>query len=281
MKLMLTEAVEALRSVHLPSLPEEVIRLKEELNAKYPNTVTIAKLISRNPEMFNHFLKLVNSNVTEADELITDATAAVNILGLEEIYNIFLASAFSHYITRDKNEREILNFCAKAGVAAAELAPYTGQGVARSEAYLAALTQNVGAIFLLRLKREGYEEVFFKQLSKPFSAYQEEAELMGTTHAYAGLIASKKWGMSPEISHTILLHHDTDFIGKTANHPKERQLVALIMLANYIVTASLGETFVTQEIRKLYNLGNMALSLPDTAIKNATQAVLKYSSKKK
>ncbi|SIN72530.1 HD-like signal output (HDOD) domain, no enzymatic activity [Sulfurivirga caldicuralii] len=279
MQLMLNEAVEALRRVHLPSLPEEVIRLKEELNAKYPNTVTIAKLISRNPEMFNHFLKLVNSNLTEADELIKDATAAVNILGLEEIYNIFLASAFSHYITRDKNEREILNFCAKAGVAAAELSPYAG-GIARSEAYLAALTQNVGAIFLLRLEREGYEEVFFKQLSKPFSAYREEAELMGTTHCYAGLIAAKKWGMAPEIGHTILLHHDTDFIGKTANHPKERKLVALIMIANYLVTASLGETFVTQEIKKLYTLGNVALSLPDTALKSASQAVLKYSKKK-
>ncbi len=274
MQAMLMEAVSALRNMHIPSLPEEVIRLKQELNAKYPNTVTVANLISRNPEMFNHLLKLVNSNLTETDEPIQDAQAAVNILGLDEIYNIFLASAFSRQIATNAVEREVLLFGAKAGVAAAEMAPWVGD-VGRSEAYLAALSQNIGAVFLMRLEYDGYQEVFFKQLSHPFSAYEQEAKLAKTTHAYAGVIVAKKWGMSPDIYQSILLHHDELFIGKTANHPKVRKLVALTMMANHIVTVNLGESFVTREVKRLRELAQKVLGLNDMAQRAATQAVLK------
>ncbi len=274
MQTFFMEAVSALRNMHIPSLPEEVIKLKQELNAKYPNTVTVAKLISRNPEMFNHFLKLVNSNLTETDEPIQDAQSAVNILGLDEIYNIFLASSFSKQVAINDVEKEVLRFGAKAGIAAAELVPWVG-GVSRSEAYLAALSQNIGAVFLMRLDREGYEEVFFKQLSYPFTAYEKEAKLMMTTHAYAGVIVAKKWGMSPDIYQTILLHHDEMYIGKTANHPQVRKLVALTMMANYIVTVNLGETFVTQEVKRMRELAQRVLSLTDNPIKAATRAVLK------
>ena len=274
MQAFFMEAVSALRNMHIPSLPEEVIKLKQELTAKYPNTVTVANLISRNPEMYNHFLKLVNSNLTETDEPIQDAQAAVNILGLDEIFNIFLASTFSKQIAVNEVEKEVLRFGALAGIAAAELSPWVG-GVSRSEAYLAALSQNIGAVFLMRLDREGYADIFFKQLSYPFTAHKKEADLMMTTHAYAGVIVAKKWEMSADIYQTILLHHDEMYIGKTANHPKVRHLVALTMMANYLITVNLGESFVTQEVKRMRQLAQRVLTLSDNALKSASRVVLK------
>ncbi|WP_294948458.1 HDOD domain-containing protein [Sulfurivirga sp.] len=278
MKDFLHEAVSLLRSIHVPSLPEEIIRLKEELNKKYPNTVTIARLISKNPEILNHFLKLVNANLTDTDEYIRDAQAAVNILGMQEIYNIFTASAFSRFIAKTTAERDILKHGAKTGVVAAELASFTGT-VTRSEAYLAALAQNMGAIFLLRLERDGYEETFFQQMAWPFKAYLEEAKIMQTTHAYAGVIVARKWDMPADIYQAILLHHDEQFIGKTANHPKVRILVALIMMSNYLVSASLGENYMTSEIKRMRQLAQTVLELPNTATRSATNMLLKYCDK--
>ncbi len=275
MQAMLHEAVSKLRQVHLPSLPETVIRLKEELNAKYPNTVVVANLIQKNAEMSTLFLKLANAQRNDEDEPVRDVQSAINILGLEEVYNTFVSAAFMQQIVRSADEKEVLKFSAKVAIAAAKLAPFA-QDIPRSEAYLAAVAQNMGAIFLMRLDWEGYTETFFKQLAHPFSAYKEEAKLIGTTHAYAGLIVAKKWQMPAAVYESVLLHHDEAYIAKTANHPRTRQLVALTMMANYIVTTTLGEAFVTQEIRKMRELANHVIQLPDTAIKNAAQAVLKY-----
>jgi HD-like signal output (HDOD) protein len=208
------------------------------------------------------------------NRFIKNANAAVNILGLEEIH-AFLASAFSEYITENHDEREILTFGIKAGVAAAELSVWTGD-ITRSEAYLAALSQNIGAIFLMRLNRRGYKEIFFKQLSHPFSAYDKEMQLMGTSHAYTSMIVAKRWNMAPEIYQAILLHHDEQFLVKTTNHPKTRKLVALMMLANYIVTAELGETFITNELKTMREMALTVLTLPENAIKAASTAVLKW-----
>ena len=47
MQAKLAEAAKIYNKAQIPSLPEELIRLKEELNKKYPNTVTIANLSSR------------------------------------------------------------------------------------------------------------------------------------------------------------------------------------------------------------------------------------------
>ena len=86
MKNKLTKASNILNSLTIPTIPEEVLKLKEELNRKYPNTVTIANLISHNPELLAEFLNLANANLTNSNSEIKDAKNAVNSLGLDKIY---------------------------------------------------------------------------------------------------------------------------------------------------------------------------------------------------
>ncbi len=70
-------AAKILSESSVPNLPEEIVRLKEELNKKYPNTVTIANLISNNPVLLGDFLNLVNTNITDEKTEVKDAKAAV------------------------------------------------------------------------------------------------------------------------------------------------------------------------------------------------------------
>jgi len=270
----LKKASELLAKVALPTLPEEIIRIKEELNRRYPNTVTVANLIAHHPELLNSFLDLVNSSITHIDEPIHDARSAVNLLGLDELYNIFLASAFCERIAQSDEEREILQHGAMAGIAAAELS-YWVEGVNRSEAYLAGLTQNIGAIYMTRVE-SNYMHFFHDQLSKPFTAYEAELNRYGTAHTFVGTLVAKKWHIDPETYKAILLHHDRHFSTRATGHEKARKLIALIMVANYVVSVTLGEHFITRELKSYRDAGMEVINLPDIAITAASAAVMKW-----
>jgi HD-like signal output (HDOD) protein len=274
MQQALKKAGELLTQVKVPSLPQEVIQIQEELNKRYPNTVTVANLIAHHPELLNSLLDLVNSSITHIDEPIHDARSAVNLLGLDELYNIFLASVFCERIAQNDEEREILQHGAMAGIAAAELS-YWVEGITRSEAYLAGLTQNVGAIYMARLDK-AYMHFFRDQLSKPWTAYEAELKHYGTAHTFVGTLVAKKWHIDADIYKAILLHHDRHFTTKTVGHNKARKLIALILVANYVVSVTLGEHFITSELKAYRDAGMEVITLPDIAISAASAAVMKW-----
>ncbi len=274
MKKKLNKAVQICSKMAIPSIPEEVLKLKEELNKKYPNTVTIANLISHNPELLASFLSLVNSSLTENTTPIGDAKMAVSVMGLDEIYNLFLATSLTNAIAQTPTEKAILMHGAKAGLAAAELS-YWVFDVTRSEAYMAGLMQNVGAVFLARQDPESYHQLFSKQLSNPLTAYKEEVIDYETSHSYLGTFLAKKWHMNSELYQAILMHHYADFASKVTNE-KIRHLIGLMMAANYVVSSATGEMYITQELKDYRDLGLKELNLPANAMQAASAAVAKW-----
>ncbi|WP_232023379.1 HDOD domain-containing protein [Thiomicrorhabdus aquaedulcis] len=220
-------------------------------------------------------MRLVNTSVTNEKSEIKDAKAAVNVLGLDEIYNLFLASSLTKVIAQNPLEKEILLHGAQAGLAAAELS-YWVFDVSRSEAYMAGLMQNIGAVYMSRVAPQLYSEIVRAQLSNPISAYNNELDVYNTAHTYLGIFISKKWHISASVYKAILLHHDIDFELKTANDQKVRHITALIMAANYVVSSSNGEQYMTQELRDYRNIALHVLKMPDNAMKAATAAVMKW-----
>lgn len=278
MQEQLALAAQIYNKTSVPTLPEEIIRLKEELNKKYPNTVTIANLIIHNPELLGDFLTLVNTNITNEKTEINDAKAAVNVLGLDEIYNIFLSSSLTKIIAQSAQEKAILDYGAKAGLAAAELS-YWVYDVSRSEAYMAGLMQNIGAIYFSRLEPETYFEIYKSQLSNPISAFKKEEAQYQTSHVHLGTFICKKWHILPSVYKAILLHHDTEFVAKLGNDRTVRHLTSLIMVANYVVSSNSDEQYITQELKEYRNMGLEQLDLPDNALKAANAAVARWGSK--
>lgn len=279
MQKALQKATQILQKVNLPTIPEEVFRLKEELNKKYPNTVTVANLISHHPELLASFLNLVNTNLTEEKQEIKDARAAVNVLGLEDLYNLFLSSVLTNIISESPLEKCILNHGAKAGIAAAEIS-YWVQDVSRSEAYMAGLMQNIGAVYLSRLEPVFYEHLFNQQLAAPITTYKKELAYFDTAHNFVGIIVAKRWHIKDDIYKAILLHHDPDFAIKATNHSHVKNLVALVILSNYVVSATTGEQYITKESKQLRDRAIEVLDIPrDQAIKAASSAVQKFGNK--
>lgn len=256
-------------------IPTELLELKAELEKKFPNTVTVANLISHNPEMLANFLSLANTNLTREKAKIKDAKVAVNLLGLDEIYNLFLSSILSHVLAQDAYEQSILMYGAKAGLAAAELS-YWVFDVSRTEAYIAALLQNVGAIYLYREFPDRYPTIIENQKTNPLTAYDKELAHFRTSHVFVTALLGKKWEIDPNIFKALLFHHDNDFAVKTATKPQIRHLVALTIVSNYIVSVCDDEQYITQELKDYRDLGKQILELPDNAYNAAISAVKKW-----
>lgn len=275
MKQQIAKAAEIYKQTAVPNLPNEIIQLKEELNKKYPNTVTIANLISHNPELLGDFLSLVNTNITNESGEFKEAKAAVNVLGLDEIYNIFLASSLTNILAQSPQEKQILEYGAQVGLAAAELS-YWVYDVSRSEAYMAGLMQNIGAVYLSRTDPETYMEILKGQMTNPITGYEKEEKTYGTTHAYLGTLVAKKWHISEDVYKSILLHHDPEFALKTGSNQKVKHLVALTFIANYVVSVNSDDQYTSKEIKDYMKMGLTQINLPDNAIKAAHSAVIKW-----
>lgn len=275
MQQALKVAADILAKQHTPSIPLELLELKSELNKKYPNTVTIAQLISHNPELLANFLNLANTNLTQEKNPIMDAKVAVNLLGLDEIYNLFLSSVFSHILAENDYERSILQHGAKTGLAAAEMS-YWVFDVSRTEAYIAGLMQNIGAIYLYRQHPESYPEMFDTQLANPVSGFQNELEHYQTSHVHIGGLLGKKWQINPLIYKALIFHHDMDFGIKTVGNSQIRHITALTILSNYIVSVCEDAHFITQELKDYRDSAKPILDLPDNAYSSAMAAVNKW-----
>ncbi len=275
MQQALKVAADILARQHTPSIPLELLELKSELNKKYPNTVTVAQLISHNPELLANFLNLANTNLTQEKSPIMDAKVAVNLLGLDEIYNLFLSSVLSHILAEDNYERSILQHGAKTGLAAAEMS-YWVFDVSRTEAYIAGLMQNIGAIYLYRQHPDSYPEIFDAQLANPVSGFQNELERYQTSHVHIGGLLGKKWQINALIYKALLFHHDMDFGIKTVRNSQIKHLTALTILSNYIVSVCEDDHFITQELKDYRDSAKPILDLPDNAYNSAMAAVNKW-----
>jgi HD-like signal output (HDOD) protein len=249
--------------------------LQAEIESKYPNTATMSSLISHNPELLADFLKIAN-RATQPKEPIKDARSAVALMGLEEIRDLFICVTLARNLAENYFEKQMLADAIKAGLAAAELS-YWVYEVTRTEAYMAALLQNVGAVFHYRANKELYEEHFPQHVIQPYSAIGEEHRMFGTTHCHTGVILAKKWQVNGDVIKSLLLHHDKDFIAKTTNHPKVRQLTALIMLANFSVVHIEGDEYIHSEMKEYRDNALKAVDLPATALRAAESAVKKWS----
>lgn len=258
----------------LPMILQEVLLLKEELTKKYPNTVTIANLISKNPENLSLFLKIANSNVVNQDTQIKDAKAAVNLIGLGDLFNLFMSSVLSRLLVKGLQDQAIMKEGIQTGIVAAELS-YWVYDVSRSEAFMAGLLQNVGYLFMRRYD-SGYDDWIPKLKTNPLTNAESESQYYQTDHAVLSSVLGRKWDMPDKIVKAVLFHHDSEFAQKLKSHEGYAELVALIMVSSYIVYSNSDEQYLTQELKDYRDLGQTFLELPDKAIKAGRAALEKW-----
>ncbi|WP_319558071.1 HDOD domain-containing protein [Thiomicrorhabdus sp.] len=269
-------AGEILKSIETKSLPIEVFELEEAMQAETPNMVEIANIISKHPELLGEFLAITNRVLRrEEEDLIFDARAAVNLLGLQEIRQLFLMSYLQKNLPKDDSGRKLIMRSKRAAIAASELSYWINE-LPRCETYLAAFLQDIGALYLSQFDDEYIATFLNTQLTEPFMAYDRELNHYQTAHTYLGSLISRKWHLGDLLCKSILLHHTKQLESLTEYDARVASMVALIQLSNGLVFREFSDHYETPELKESIAHAISYLQLPEKATAAATASLKKW-----
>lgn len=273
----ISNAQKILDNLTVDPMPQEFFELQEAMFAPNPNMVKIGDIIGRHPKLLGQFLGSVNQRLKRnQDDLILDAHAAVNLLGLKEIEQLFLLSYLSNSVPKSRFDQELINRCKRASIAAAELS-YWVNDIGYAEANLVAFLQDIGAIYMAREFGSEYLKTLpHQQVDYPYSAYQQETEKYQTAHTYLGSLIVHRWHLGSLLSKSLLLHHSKDLDGLLKYDPRVAHMVAMIQIANGLVQLNYYHAEETEELRASIDHAVQFLKLPDNAINAAISVLEKW-----
>ncbi len=236
----------AIQDVKIPDMPEDIIALDREMQARYPSQATMAEIIGRNTILAAELLRIANSPSMRPPQTIKSIPQGISVLGTKNLKNLLLASALREVFGSAREIREIMEHSASVGLCAAELAQYV-HGIEAGEAYACALFHNCGAILLMIKDKRAYRDIFLDSHSLPLSAIEKEEKAFNTNHTATGLLLGKKWQLSHTILNAIYEHHTPSC--STIKNEQARLLVALLKVANGIVAESSLGAYIGQEMQ--------------------------------
>lgn len=272
----LLNAKQAILGHIIPEIPEEILRLERELQGKFPNVKNIASIIEQNSTLSGEVIRLINSPVMKLKlkEPIKSIRDAVNVLGLDNIYNLVVASAVQKLFSDKGLHKDIMEHSVDVAFCMAELAEYV-YGISRDEAYMLGLFHNIGALMLATINAPGYTPLFNNSYSLPLSILQKENEMFNTDHTFVGVLVTQKWHLPTPMINAIMLHHNQRC--ERIKNDQVRAMVAMLKVSNAIVSElSLG-AYCGEEMR-LYRLdGLKELMLEQSDLKMVRTALMSYS----
>ncbi|MBT4837094.1 MAG: HDOD domain-containing protein [Methylococcales bacterium] len=260
----LRNAYKSIKGVKIPSVPEVVVAIHDEVNKNDADINIIKNLIEQDPVIAGIVLKTVNSPLFGLTANIESIQQAVMIMGTKNIANMVIGSALEKLFKgRDKalqsiwEENNAIAFCASA-IASSIV------GVSKDEGYLVGLFHNCGALLLAK-KYDDYKEVIEYGKLNPVDVLAEENKRYGSNHAVIGFILSHHWKLPQFISLAIYHHHVNSC--RQINSSKIRGLIATIKVSSSIVDKVLfRENTFSEDIREYDNNALAELALEDDDI---------------
>jgi len=276
MQQKLRAAIKAIYGHKIPELPEEVLLLEKEVNSKFANTISVAEIIEKNTTLSGELLRIVNSPIIKLREPVNSIRDAVNVMGLDNIYNLLVSAAIKNMYGSSGLFKDIMDHSVDVAFCMADISEWVAD-VSRDEAYMLGLFHNAGALMLASINEEKYEPLFRNSMSLPVSSIAKEEAVFGSNHAMIGLLIAQKWHLPVNMLNAIMLHH-TEKCERIKND-EVRAMVAMIKVANAIVSEiSLG-AYRGGEMRSYEKDGLQELLINDDVISDIRSALMSYSFK--
>jgi len=271
----LKRAMVAIQGVKIPELPEEILELEREITSKFANVSNVTAIIEKNTTLSGELLKIVNSPAMKLGSC-SSIREAVTSLGLDNVYNLVVASALKNLFGKKGLLQDIMDHSVDVAFCMADISDWV-DGLSRDEAYMFGLFHNSGALLLASKNEKNYAPLFSNSMSRPVSILALEEQAFGSNHAMIGVLMAKKWTLPVEMIQAIMLHH-TPFCSKIKND-KVRAMVAMVKVANSIIAEiSLG-AYRGDEMKAYEKDGLDELMIPFEVVSEIRTAVMSYTFK--
>jgi HD-like signal output (HDOD) protein len=220
-----------MRSIRIPPRPSLLVDLQRELARSDPSPRTIARIIGNDVGMSGALLKLANSPFFGAARKAKSVEQAINFLGID-----LCASTLTGLLARRAIDGQGADLSAfwEISMRRAQAVMFMSRKLRIAPADIAhtfGLFCDIGVPLLMDRfadYADTYEDACHDQ-QRRFTEVEDER--YSTNHAAIGCLLARNWGLSPDVSWAILLHHDYRVLDDPATDDAVRSLVALALLA--------------------------------------------------
>ena len=210
-------------SIDLLSLPDVYLRLKSVIDSPDSSMAEVTEIIAYDPSITARLLKLVNSPFFGLVSKVDTITRAVNLLGLEEVHDLVLATSVIDSFSGFTNEHfNIYDFWFNGVYCAvtARLLAYYSKSIDTQRPFVAGLLHNLGHLLMYQNMPHESLAAILMSTQKGISLYEAEREIMGFDYAQVGGELMREWELPNSLQEITEFHptpeQSTDFQLETA-----------------------------------------------------------------
>jgi HD-like signal output (HDOD) protein len=250
---------------HLPSIPAIYFKIMEALQSPDAPLEQIGEIVATDPPLTAKTLQLVNSAFFGYARDISNATDAVQLLGVNRIRSLALAlhlfSAFDTSLVKTLPLDALWNHSVRAAVLAARIASLEGKDEDFiDQTFTAGLLHDVGKLILAANLPQAFTEILNTARTRQKSLAETEIEILHASHADAGGFLLGVWGLPVPLVEAVAFHHrpmetaELQFSPLTAvhvanfceqkNHPGELALPTTPLDLNYLAAIGMQNRLV-------------------------------------
>jgi len=250
----------------LPVFPQMLVQMKKVTSNEHASVKDLAEIILKDQSLTSKILSVANSAYYGFYAKVSTITQAIIVLGFESVKNIALGLSVYNGLSSFVKTPSIQQFWEHSlatGVCAELLAEKLGYSPSE-EALVAGLIHDVGKLLLVHLCPEEYREVEKVIAEHNAYSYVVEASLLGVTHAQAGELLTRKWGLPGSLTDVVAQHHKKEW-GSSI-------LTDIVAFSDFMIDV-LASGKEPSRVEQLINMGSSVLNLKKESINNVIQVL--------
>jgi len=225
----------AVRAIVIPPCPQSLLRLQAIMAEPEIDAPALDQLASSDVAMAAALIRLANSPLHALAQPVQTVGMALTVLGLQPSVQLLAA-----FITRNALlvRSPLLDHFWESSQRRAIACEHIGRQLYSFDpglGYSFGLFCHVGMPVLVKAVR-GYGSTVTEALARKDRTFtQTENANHHTDHAVMGAIVARTWHLPGDVAQAIWLHHDFACLGDGRFNPAVRHLVALGLLAEFLV----------------------------------------------
>jgi putative nucleotidyltransferase with HDIG domain len=231
-------------STSLATPPEIYCQLDKAINDENSSFDDIERIISVDPALTTHLLKIANSSFYGFKTKIETVNHALTIIGTKQLADLVLASsAMERFPGVSESLVDMKSFWSHSigcGLVARALADLTGKFENVESLFVAGLLHDIGRLLLLIKAPDELEKAIKASEVSGDPLFEEEKRLLGFDHSEVGAALVKMWGLPQRLEEAVKYHHKPE---EAENFPSEAAISSIAdSIANSLGLGSSGET---------------------------------------
>lgn len=247
MQTSLKLALDSVRGVKIPELPEELIQLDKELKSPFASSQNVVRIIEKNTTMAGEVVRIAAAGCVKPGVEIHSIRDAVAAMGFQRLHKYVVQAAMQELFSSTLLQKEIMAHSVEVAKVMAYLTEWVAE-VERDQCYMIGLIHNVGSMMYANKSPKNYKEIFEISLAEPHRALQLESESMGGEHTFVGALIAKKWQMPIEVINVIIHHHCSQL--SILKDDLIRAQVAMLQLSELVVAEVQGLIYESPEVKE-------------------------------